>query len=54
MDKWSVLLLICLKKILEKLDNISVILWGTYEEIQFTKVSTIIIITGTGETNERL
>ena len=54
MDKWSVLLLICPKKILVKLANISVILWDTYREIQFTKVSTIIINTGTGETNERL
>ena len=54
MDKWSVLLLICLKKNLEKFDDIIVILWDTYEEIRFTKERTIIIITGTGETNERL
>ena len=42
------------KIIHEKLDDISVILWDTYREIQFTKERTIIIITGTGETNERL
>ena len=42
------------KIILEKLDDISIIFWDTYREIQFTKVSTIIINTGTGETNERL
>ena len=54
MDKGSVLLLICPKKILEKLDDIIVILWDMYEELQFTKERTIIIITGTGETNERL
>ena len=40
------------KIILEKPDDISVILWDTYREIQFTKVSKIIINTGKGETNE--
>lgn len=42
------------KIILEKPGNISVIPWDTFEEIQFPKVSTIIINTGKGVTGVSL